>query len=99
MRYMSNSNADLLIIAAALLTEESKAPFFTFADLTVEAWKNWHVPFCLKGHPEHPDSHKIAGLLMGARGLVRKGFLKKHDGGRYRLSEIGKDRADWLRGK
>lgn len=66
---------------------------FTAETLAVSAWRNDPVRFGLAGYErEHLDMHRICGAIMGRKGLVSRGFLRKYDCG-YALTDLGRARA------
>lgn len=55
----------------------------TTEEIVVAAWMSHPEDFCLDGFPQYPDSSKVIFTLMGRKGLVGKGFLKRVGPGRY----------------
>jgi hypothetical protein len=76
-----------LLAAAADLP----APFSHEA-LIVRAFEMWPDDFCLKNFKGYPDSNKVATLLMGERGLVRRGHLEKVRPKTYTVSALGRQK-------
>ena len=75
-----------------ILTAASKLPDeFTESDLIIASWKCDKDMFGLEGYEnEYPAENKILSKLMGIKGLVQKGFLKRIDRKKYKLTNSGK---------
>jgi hypothetical protein len=59
---------------------------FSIEDLTVRAWQAYPTAFGMARWP-HPDSNKVISLVVGARGLVARGWLEKVGPKTYRVKE------------
>ena len=71
-----------------------KGPF-ALALLVVHAWGRHYEEFGLEGcESDHPDSAKVASIVMGQRGLVARGYLEKVRPKVYRVTERGRE---WVR--
>jgi len=78
---------DLLLRTAATLD----APF-SAEQLVVAAWKLHPIRFGLKNgyEKQYPDSNRVLSCLMGAKGLVKRGWFVKVGEKMYRLSSTGR---------
>ena len=79
----------LKILRAAQRLENGQP--FTANALVVAAWQLDHEAFGLEGHAEYPDSNRVLWILMGQRGLVRRGLLERVGPKLYRLTSAGRD--------
>lgn len=76
----------MLLIAAGRL-----GPTFSFAELTVEAWRAWPESFRLGCDGlDHPDALKVSYTLMGKRGLIGTGWITKIGEKQYSVSDQGR---------
>lgn len=75
-------------LIALCRADPSGARVFSDADVSVLAWEHDRSKFSLVGY-NYPDSNKVLALLMGARGLVAKGYVEKVGLRRYRLTPAG----------
>jgi|SRR5579864_4314683 len=97
------SVADKLVIAAAALDEQTGA--FTAEDLVVEAWQQFPETFGLRGHlddsnqPRFPDSNRVFAEIMGNHTVRKNGWIEKVGNKRYRLSDVGRQRAYEVTGR
>jgi hypothetical protein len=83
------SKAEKLLVAAGRLAAEGH-DVFTTEDLVVSAYKAFPDYFCLRGHPEYPDSNMILTQLMGRKApLLTKGWLEKSGTKKFRLTPKG----------
>ena len=72
MKPVSGSSVALLLAAGEMQGT------FTAEDLIVSVWKRDTKVFGLKGYTnQYPDSNKVLAALMGEKGLVARGWLKK----------------------
>src|SRR5438034_979758 len=97
------SVADKLVIAAAALDEQVGG--FTAEDLVVEAWQQFPETFGLRGHldgnnlPRYPDSNRVFAEIMGTHTVRKRGWIEKVGNKRYRLSDVGRQRAFEVTGR
>jgi hypothetical protein len=84
---------DHVLIAAATLPQP-----FSFADLVVACYKQAPLTFALVGHPQHPNSHRLAMEIMGKKknGPTGLGFMQRVAPNTYRLTESGLRTAERL---
>ena len=87
------SGVEKIIQAAVEAEAEANGPF-TAERLVVTAWKRFPRPFGLKGYADlHPDSNAILASLMGAKGLVRRGWLTRVGPKMYQTTALGRQIA------
>lgn len=89
-----------LICAGFRLEESGQCPFAAEA-LVVRAWKDNREAFGLAGFEHlYPDANKVLYNLMGARGLVSRGWFVQREKGKklYELSRQSRDEARVLLG-
>jgi hypothetical protein len=78
-----------LLLAANELSR--RGPTFSAEELAVTTWESDQQAFGLKGyHDLHPNYNKVLVLLMGSKGLVARGYLKKEAQKLYSLTERGR---------
>jgi hypothetical protein len=78
-----------LLLAATELSR--KGPTFSAEELAVAAWESDRQAFGLKGFSElHPNYNKVLVLLMGSKGLIARGYLKKEAQKLYSVTEKGR---------
>jgi hypothetical protein len=69
----------------------------TEREITMIAWKHFPDHFCIKGHPEHPDTKLVSVLLSAASrafpSIKCNGWLKKASKGRWQLTWEGSEEA------
>lgn len=83
--------ADLTLNQKLLVAAGGLGETFTAEDLTVAVWKIDKRGFGLRGYwDEYPDSNKVYPYLMGQRGMVQTGRLKKIGPKVYALDRIGR---------
>lgn len=76
---------DTVLKAAAELTRRGRIEF-SLADLTVAAWQCDPALCGLAGYEtHHPDNHRVAAAIMGAKALLSQRLLIKVGPLRYRL--------------
>jgi hypothetical protein len=78
---------EMILLAAIELPDG-----FTFPDLAVATWKAFPTVFSLGSHP-HPDSNRVASKVYGATGLVGRGFIDQVSHRRFRVTALGRARA------
>lgn len=89
------TQSQTVILAASNLPES-----FTEAMLTVTAWKLDKEMFGLIGFKEdYPDHKRVCSVLMGERGLAKRGWLVKVGRSLYQLSRQGKAEAARIKGE
>jgi hypothetical protein len=93
---MAETVQDALLLAARKL--DATGNDWSAEDLAVSAWEANRDRFGLAGYG-FPDNHKVNSALMGARGLVRRGYLVQTGPKRYRLSTGGRERIAELTGE
>jgi hypothetical protein len=82
-------SASKLLRAAAELSR--RGPTFSAEELAVAAWESDPQAFGLKGFSElHPNYNKVLVLLMGTKGLIARGYLKKEAQKLYSVTEKGR---------
>lgn len=81
--------AQQLLVAAATITPNGGT--FTEGQLAVEAWENNNSAFGLMSYKTtHPDNNKVRTLIMGERGLAKRGwFIKAGKPHTYKMSSQG----------
>ncbi|HEY0098012.1 MAG TPA: hypothetical protein VGB76_03560 [Pyrinomonadaceae bacterium] len=84
------------LLAALKCTGGDINKSFTLEDLLVEAWKQDHEAWGLRGYEKvYPDVDRLSkeinsrGKSLGAKGLVNDGFLAKQNSRVYRLTTKG----------
>jgi DNA-binding PadR family transcriptional regulator len=92
------TKAEQLLLAAARLAA-ARTPTepreFSAEDLVVEVFKEYPASFCLKGHPEYPNSNTVYTFLMGKNArLIVTGWLEKSGTNMYRITPKGLSYAD-----
>jgi hypothetical protein len=88
---------NLTVPQMVLLAAGRLGDTFSFAELTVEAWRSWPDAFRLGcGTLDHPDALKVSYTLMGERGLVKSGWITKVGEKQYALSGQGRDEVSRL---
>lgn len=103
---MDFSIPECVILAAGELLDDN-VDAFTIEELTIRCWTLWPSKFGMAGQEKRfPESHKVRYCMMGAKGLVHKGYLDKdaHMTGFYRLGTRGRTtlvelREAWKGGK
>ena len=78
------------VILAAMADLAGAELDIALEDLVVRVWQRLPATFGLRGYTAHyPDSNKVITHIVGARGLVAKGYLVKTGPKRYRLPTSG----------
>ena len=86
---------DTILLAAADLGHRT----FAAEELVVAAWKHSPRRFGLAGYvDDYPDANKVLASLMGRKGMVSRGWLRRVASREYVLTEEGRLRADELAG-
>jgi hypothetical protein len=75
---------DLILSAARRFARDTDDGSFSVEDLAYAAWKYSGVS--MESY-DFPDTHRVSGVLFGAKGLVGRGLLVRVGAGRYRLQE------------
>ena len=92
------TNPQRILKAASTLTSQGAAPF-SAESLVVEAWTTCPTAFGLRGYEaKHPDCNKSLCLIVGKRGLVAKGYLKRVGPKVYALTPQGQRAAEQCNG-
>jgi hypothetical protein len=82
-------SASKLLRAATELSK--RGPTFSAEELAVAAWESDRQAFGLKGFSElHPNYNKVLVLLMGSKGLIARGYLKKEAQKLYSVTAKGR---------
>ena len=77
---------EIILTAASKLGDE-----FTESELVVAAWEFNRNVFGLEGYEnEHPAENKVLSNLMGVKGLVQRGLLKRTGRKKYRVTNSGR---------
>lgn len=86
-----------ILLVAAELEAGGQSPF-TAELLIVSVWQKYPRTFGLKGYDEQfPDSNRVLSLIMGEKGLPRRGWLAKVGQKLYHLTTEGKQLSERLR--
>ena len=86
MRGKNLTRPEIILTAASKLSDE-----FTESELVVAAWEFDRKVFGLEGFEnEHPAENKVLANLMGVKGLVQKGLLKRTGRKKYRITNNGR---------
>lgn len=87
---VAGSKTALLLSAACRLKGS-----FTPSDLAVAAWRLWPKRFGMKGYEKyHPDLNAVLTYLVGKRGMVASGRLRRVEPGRYAVTPLGRGLAE-----
>jgi hypothetical protein len=85
---LTGSGLKLLLAANEL---SRRGPTFSAEELAVAAWESDRQAFGLKGYRDlHPNYNSVLVLLMGSKGLVARGYLKKEAQKLYSVTEKGR---------
>jgi hypothetical protein len=67
--------------ALALVARTLREPF-TMEELTLAAWEAYPMLFGLPGHEmAYPSDHRVSSSVFATRGPLRRGLLRKVEGG------------------
>ncbi len=85
--------ADCIILAAAALERDGETPF-TAEALVVRAWRSAPRTLGLQGfEADFPSDHRVLSHLMGRKGLVSRGLLRRTASRMYALTDAGRQHA------
>lgn len=80
------------ILAAGAVLEDAGVRPFTAADLVVRAWQLYPQTFGLAGYVDQfPCSNAVLAALMGAKGIVNRGYVSKVAPKTYQLTQAGRE--------
>lgn len=83
------TNHEIVLLAACDLERASDT--FAAEFLVVRAWERDRESFGLNGFEDrHPDSNRVLTCLMGKRGLVARGWLRKTGSKQYAVTREGR---------
>lgn len=71
-----------------LLASAAKLGTFTVQELTVQAWQDYPDRFCIQGFPQYPCHNKVLCLVIGERGLIKRGAFVRV-GNKLQLKQPG----------
>lgn len=94
---------DKILLAALDLVRLDKTEF-SAEDLVVAAWKKYPDTFGLAGYvtkegvAKYPDSNRVFAEIMGSKPLRKQGHVRKVGRKLYELTDVGRDKAEFLAG-
>ncbi len=84
------SQWERILVAGAKLADNNQTPFSAEL-LIVSAWGASQQVFGIKGYSDlYPDSNKVIAHLVGAKGLIAKGFIRKVGPKLYEVTYAGR---------
>ena len=85
----TTKGATLTLLRAAKQLS-ARSPSFSAEDLVVTAWQMDKQTFGLSGFKEqYPNSNKVLVTIMGSKGLVQRGYLRREAAKLYSLTPEG----------
>ncbi len=88
------NQGEMVLLAMFRISNATQEPI-PYAEIVLQAWRDYPETFSLRGHPEHPDASDIHKRLYGP---LKTAELVESLGNKvFRLTEKGVEQASLLR--